>query len=82
MFAADAAGQRSPVPDCAGCNSAVAVAPPAVEHHLLSRWACEALPFLHGGTAPWVQPWLASYGHGGQQLLSLSRVLLAPALGV
>lgn len=25
-----------------------------VHHHLLSRWACEALPFLQGGTAPWV----------------------------
>ena len=25
-----------------------------IQHHLLSRWACEALPFLQGGTAPWV----------------------------
>lgn len=25
-----------------------------VHHHLLSRWASEALPFLQGGTAPWV----------------------------
>ena len=25
-----------------------------VHHHLLSRWACEALPLMQGGTAPWV----------------------------
>lgn len=25
-----------------------------VHHHLLSRWACEALPFLQGSTVPWV----------------------------